>query len=73
MRNDLCHTGLGEPKSEVPLKTLCVFLATSVRPRPERFHQRAQSVRSEGVDESTEKDNPDSGGTGSPLRTVEDT
>lgn len=73
MRNDLCHAGLGEPKSEVPLKTLSVSLATSVRPCPERFHRRAQSVRSEGVDEPTEKDNPDSGGTGSPLRTVEDT
>lgn len=72
----ILFTGLGEPKADkakVPLKTLSVSLATSVRPRPERFHQWAQSVRSEGVDEPTEKNNPDSGGTGSPLRTVEDT
>lgn len=49
----------------------CVFL-TAVRTCPERVHQRAQSVRSEGVDEPTEKDDPDGRGTWSPIRAVED-
>lgn len=67
------HVSLKIKWSRYTMKNSLCLSHIPVRPRPARFHQRAQAGKFESVDKPAEKDHPDSRGTGNSLWTVENT